>query len=124
MAEILTTIILLLIIAILALLYYLARKEIKELRLMHAELKHDYISKSVKHGQHWEQFMPFTKEFEKIANKEDFSFIGQPIDGIAFCNDSIKFIEFKTGNSQLNSRQKAIKSLVQDKKVSWHELRY
>lgn len=124
MSMSLTIIFLSVIILILLFLYYLTRKELKELRNIHDELKHDYLSKSVKHGQHWEQFAPFSKEFDKIASRENFAFIGQPIDGIAFDQDSVKFIEFKTGNSNLNIRQRMIKNLIENKKVSWHELRF
>jgi predicted Holliday junction resolvase-like endonuclease len=81
-------------------------------------------SQSVKHGKSWEHFVPFTKEFEKIANKENFVFIGQPIDGISFDENEIKFIEIKTGKSRLSEKQRKLKSLIEKKKVKWIELRY
>ena len=99
----------------------------KKLSRMHAELedaKFSYKSMYVKHGKSWEHFVPFMQEFEQVANKDNFVFIGSPIDGIAFDDDAIKFIEIKTGTSQLSKNQKRVKQLVEDKKVSWHELRF
>ncbi len=122
----LTLLTIILIIAVLVLLavYYFARRDITRLKAAYEELQHNFLSKSVKHGQHWEQFAPFTQEFDKIASRENFTFIGQPIDGIAFDIDAIKFIEFKTGNSSLNNRQRMVKQLVKDRKIEWHELRF
>ncbi len=95
-----------------------------ELLETNEQLLHDYKGMAVKHGQSWEQFLPFTKEFESIAHKENFTFIGMPIDGIAFEDDAIKFIEVKTGKSQLSNKQKQVKELIQKKQVEWHELRF
>ena len=87
-------------------------------------LQKDYQSLYIKHGKAWEHFVPFTPNFERIASKENFRFMGSPIDGIAFDDNAIKFIEIKTGKSQLNKKQKKIKQQVKDQKVEWHELRY
>lgn len=81
-------------------------------------------SANVKHGKSWEQFVPFMPEFEKIASKDNFMFLGNPIDGIAFDEDAIKFIEFKTGTSRLSPKQQRIKKQIEEKNVEWHELRY
>jgi predicted Holliday junction resolvase-like endonuclease len=103
--------------------YILIRIVINQNRKIN-ELEFKLRSTSVKHGQNFEQFVPFTKEFEKIANKENFVFIGKPIDGIAFEDDAIKFIEIKTGKSGLNESQRKIKDNVKNKKIEWHELRF
>lgn len=87
-------------------------------------LEFTYRSKNVQHGQHWEQFVPFMDDFAKVAGRENFVFIGQPIDGIAFDDEGIKFIEIKTGKSQLNQKQRKVKEQVENKQVSWVELRY
>ncbi|MBS3142360.1 endonuclease [Candidatus Woesearchaeota archaeon] len=81
-------------------------------------------SANVRHGKSWEQFVPFMPEFEKIASKDNFMFLGNPIDGIAFDEDAIKFIEFKTGTSRLSPKQQRIKKQIEEKNVEWHELRY
>ena len=82
----------------------------------------DYQSLYVKHGKHWENFVPFMKDFP--GSKENFRFIGNPIDGIIFDDDEIKFVEIKTGKSQLNDKQKRVRNLVENKRVGWKELRY
>jgi len=85
---------------------------------------HEFNNKSlvVKHGKHWEQFTPFMNNFP--GNKENFRFLGTPIDGVIFDDDEIKFVEIKTGTSRLSEKQQHIKNLVERKKVSWKELRY
>jgi len=117
-------IILITVILILIFLYLNAKKELEELRLIHDELRFEHKSHLVKHGKAWEDFVPFMPEFEKIANKDNFTFIGMPIDGIAFDDDAIKFIEVKTGESKLNAKQKRVKELIESKKVKWYELRF
>jgi len=107
------------VLALLALYYrwkYLQHKQLFEGR------DFDYRSLYVKHGKHWEQFAPFLKDFP--GNKENFRFIGMPIDGIIFDDDEIKFVEIKTGNGKLSEKQQRVKNLVERKKVSWKELRY
>ena len=49
--------------------------------------------------------------------------MGKPIDYISFGDDEITFIEVKSGNAQLNQRQRQIKQLVQQKAISWKEVR-
>ena len=124
--EILTIIflILLLVVVILIVLYLMTKRELDELKKINEKLRFDYRSKVVKHGKNWENFVPFMPDFEKIANKDNFVFLGMPIDGISFDDDNIKFIEIKTGTSQLNQKQRKIRDMVRDKKVKWHELRY
>lgn len=113
-----------LIILILVVLYLLTRKELSKLKKANEKLQFDYRSKVVKHGKNWENFVPFMPDFEKVANKDNFVFLGMPIDGVAFDEDNIKFIEIKTGDSQLSKKQKNIKKMVEDKKIKWFELRY
>jgi len=79
-------------------------------------------SENVKHGQSFEQFVPFASNFP--FSKSDFKFLGQPIDGIVFGTDKITFIEIKTGTSGLNTKQKEVRDLVEAGKVEWKELRY
>ena len=49
--------------------------------------------------------------------------MGRPIDYISFGDDKITFIEVKSGKSQLSSKQRHIRDLVNDKKVAWKEVR-
>src|SRR3989338_3244401 len=87
---------------------FLIRAIIK-LRQDYKELLHKKKSSDVVHGTSWEQFVPFMKDFP--YSKEDFKFIGKPIDGIVFSDYEIVFLEFKTGQSRLNDTQKNIKKI-------------
>lgn len=78
-------------------------------------------SQSVKYGRLTEQWIPFSEKFPFPS--QNFKFLGQPIDGIAFNEEKIVFCEFKTNTSGLNEKQKKIKQLVESKKVEWLELR-
>ncbi|MFH1127255.1 MAG: Holliday junction resolvase-like protein [archaeon] len=78
-------------------------------------------SQSTRYGQIFEQMVPFSKDFP--FDPKNFRFIGNPIDGIVFEDDKIVFCEIKLNNSTLSPKQKKIKSLVEDKKVYWKEVR-
>lgn len=78
-------------------------------------------SQSVRFGKMSEQFMPFLEGAPFSSN--NFRFLGNPIDGIAFEEDKIIFCEFKTGSAILSEKQKKIKELVKGKKVFWAEYR-
>lgn len=112
------------VIALIIMVIYLSRKQmkLKEVQKELEEYKHLYKSGLVKFGKSFEHFIPFSKEYP--GNREKSVFLGMPIDYISFDEDSIKFIECKTGNSQLNANQKRVKELVENKKVEWHEVRY
>ena len=86
------------------------------------QLNTNYRSMYVKHGKHWEHFVPFMDNFP--GNKENFRFLGTPIDGVIFDNEAITFVEVKTGNSRLSEKQEKVKRLVEEKKFKWKELRY
>ena len=126
MANIYFTITIILALIVLILLYLLlkVKKELDEATKSQEELRHDFRSMNVKHGNAWEKFVPFMPEFEKIANKENAVFLGMPIDLISFDEDFVKFIEVKTGKSKLSEKQEKIKKLIEEKKVKWFELRY
>jgi predicted Holliday junction resolvase-like endonuclease len=56
-------------------------------------------------------------------SKENFRFIGSPIDGVQFEDDQILFVELKTDKSTLNAKQNKIKKLVKEGKVKWFEFK-
>lgn len=112
------------VIVVLLFLLSLLYRRFVMLQEKYTDLEFTYKSTAVKHGQHWEQFVPFMEDFSKVATKENFVFIGMPIDGISFDADAIKFIEIKTGKSSLNKKQQQVKQHVQDKQVQWIELRF
>lgn len=77
----------------------------------------------IKFGKTFEQYAPFTEKFTE-SERNNFYFLGQPIDGVIFDEDSIKIVEIKTGNSNLSPKQEKIKKLVQEGKVSFKEVRF
>ncbi|MEK6903189.1 MAG: Holliday junction resolvase-like protein [Nanoarchaeota archaeon] len=109
--------------ALLMLLFYFYRR-LSLVQGQLAQLQFEHRSQSVKHGQHWEQFVPFMHNFNDVANKDNFTFIGMPIDGICFDDDAVKFIEIKTGKGSLNKRQQQVKDHIAEKRVQWIELKY
>ncbi|MCD6495725.1 MAG: endonuclease [Candidatus Aenigmarchaeota archaeon] len=78
-------------------------------------------SLSVKYGKMSEQFMPFLKTYP--YDEQNFRFIGTPVDGVQFNDDSIVFVEFKTSKSRMSPRQRMIKELIDSKKVRFEEIR-
>jgi len=78
-------------------------------------------------GKNFERIIPIMKDFR--WNLSDSRFLGDPIDLIIFNGlanrdiDSITFIELKSGNSRLSSRQKSIKDAINDNKVTYKEFR-
>ncbi|MBU2100005.1 hypothetical protein KKG83_08045 [Candidatus Micrarchaeota archaeon] len=109
----------LLLLVSLALLYFFFSKY-NELKEELAELSFSKKSQSVKYGKLTEQWIPFSKEFP--FDSASFRFLGNPIDGIAFNENSIVFCEFKSNTSVLSEKQKKIRKLVQEKKIEWLEM--
>ena len=83
-------------------------------------------SGAVQWGKTIEHFVPFTTKFPVPA--EDCTFLGMPIDYVAFSNTrsknrcTVHFIEVKSGNSFLMGKQKNIKKAIQEGRVYWHEI--
>jgi len=86
-----------------------------------SELRFSKQSLSSKYGKMTEQFMPFIKDYP--YDSQNFRFIGTPIDGVQFEPDKIIFVEFKSADSRLTTKQKGIKDLVLKKKVEFREVR-
>jgi predicted Holliday junction resolvase-like endonuclease len=101
------------------LLYFFFSKY-NELKAELNELSFSKKSQSVKYGKLTEQWIPFSKDFP--FDSSSFRFLGNPIDGIAFNENSIVFCEFKSNTSSLSEKQKKIRKLVQEKKVEWLEM--
>ena len=92
-------------------------KKSKNLEIEISKIKSDKISQSTKYGQISEEFFPLEKSYP--YNSKNFKFIGNPIDGIQFNDNEVILIEFKTNKSQMSSKQRHIKSLVENNKVSF-----
>ena len=97
-------------IVVVSLLYHKARKLEKELR-----------SLRVKRGMNLEQLIPLSEEYP--YDPRGFRFLGNPIDGIQFNDDSIVLVEFKSGKSNLSGKQERIKRLVENGKVYFRVFR-
>ncbi|MFL2768224.1 MAG: Holliday junction resolvase-like protein [Dehalococcoidia bacterium] len=106
---------------ILIILIYLIIKYYKNkthnLEISLAKIKSEKISQSTKYGQISEEFFPLEQSYP--YNSQHFKFLGDPIDGIQFNENEIVLIEFKTNKSQLSQKQRNIRDLVKDKKVSF-----
>lgn len=96
----------------------LYKKSVKPWKERAKEIEEKKRSLSSIYGKITEQFAPFMEEYP--FDQKKFRFIGSPIDGIQFEEDSIYFIEFKAAGSVLTEQQKRIKKLVEEKKVGWH----
>jgi predicted Holliday junction resolvase-like endonuclease len=114
-------IILLLLIVVFVLLYKSARSTISELRLQLSDLSARKQSLSTKYGKMSEQFFPFLEQYPYDRN--NFRFIGNPIDGVQFEDNKIIFVEFKAGSSSLSVRQREIRDLINKGKVEFREFR-
>jgi len=114
-------ILLFIVIFIQAVFIWIKNKELAVLEEVHKGLLFAHRSKVVKHGKAFEQLFPYMNSYP--YDPKNFRFLGSPIDGISFENDELVFIEFKTGKSQLNAKQKKIRDLINSKKVKWKEIR-
>ncbi len=93
-------------------------------------IRKDAANRSVRivMGKVTEHLIPFHDAFSRF-NPKDARFIGSPIDLMVFdgAEDkkdeiTIYFIEIKTGNSAMSSRQKKIMEAVKEKRVEWLRL--
>lgn len=78
-------------------------------------------SREVIFGQSAEKVAPFLDSFG--FDPQNSQFLGQPIDYIVFDDDQIVLVEIKTGKARLTKKQKHIKKLVENKKITWKEVR-
>jgi len=95
--------------------------ELKEQQELKAKVTSQKKSSEVRLGHIAETLAPFLDQFE--FEPEECSFLGQPIDYVSFGQDEITFIEVKSGNSQLSSKQRRIRDQVKNGKVKWKEVR-
>ena len=93
-----------------------------------AKVKKDstFRSSAVDWGKTIEHFVPFMTKFPVPA--EDVVFVGMPIDYVGFTSTDSKtdckvhFIEVKSGNSSLSTKQKNIKKAIEEGRVIFHEI--
>ena len=93
-----------------------------------AEARKDAKKRSgaVTWGKAIEHFVPFLGDFPVPV--ESCTFLGMPIDYVAFTDTGSKtkckvhFVEVKSGNAMLLSKQKNIKKAIEEGRVEWHEV--
>ncbi len=91
--------------------------EIALLKEKYDKLINQKKSSEVRLGQIGEHLAPFMSKWP--FDTKNFRFIGSPIDGISFEEDKIVFVEIKTGKSALSSKQRSIRSLVEEGKLEF-----
>jgi len=78
-------------------------------------------SSEVRLGGIAETLAPFLDQFD--FEPEECTFLGKPIDYISFADDQITFIEIKSGNSKLSTKQRYIRDQIKSNLISWKEIR-
>ncbi|MFH2105363.1 MAG: Holliday junction resolvase-like protein [Parcubacteria group bacterium] len=91
------------------------------LRQKYQVLQHSKKSQSSRYGKMTEQFLPFLDDYP--YDPGNFRFLGTPIDGVQFEDDKVVLVEFKTAQSQLSTKQKNVRRLVEEGKVEFEEHR-
>jgi predicted Holliday junction resolvase-like endonuclease len=84
-----------------------------------ATLTSEQQSLATTYGKIPKHISPFMDNYP--YSLQNFRFIENPVDGIQFNDDGILFVAFKTDTSQLTPTQNRIKTLIQNKKISWYE---
>ncbi len=97
---------------VLFLLLRYSRRKLAEKSVSISELDKQKRSQSIRYGKLAEQFMPFLESYP--YDPHDFRFLGTPIDGVQFTEDSIILVEFKAADSQLSKRQRTIKGIIEE----------
>ena len=74
-------------------------------------------SSEVRTGKIAEQISPFLDDYP--LNPRTARFIGDPIDFVHFDEDKVTFVEVKSGKSQLSTKQRRIRDMINDGKVEF-----
>ena len=86
-----------------------------------------FKSQAVTMGKVTEHFIPFLPEFN--YNPQDARFIGSPIDFVVFDGLSegdlrqITFVEVKSGSSTLTKRERWVRNVIQEGKITWKQVK-
>jgi hypothetical protein len=75
--------------------------------------KMDYITAQKEDYREIMKYYPY--------NPDNFRFIGSPVDGIQFEEDSILFVRFKKGNTPCTKEQEHIRTLLENGNIDWFE---
>lgn len=97
------------------------KKELIEEREARKKVLSQKKSGEVRLGHIAEKLAPFLEDF--TYDPANASFLGQPIDYVVFEDEEVVFVEIKSGNARLSPKQKHIKELIENKCVTWKEIR-
>lgn len=99
------------------------REKLNKKELLKSQARKDSLEKSRQtiFGQSAEKIAPFLSAFGYDPQKAQF--LGQPIDYVVFEDDEVVFVEIKTGKASLSTKQRRIRDLIKEKKVTWKEVR-
>ncbi len=94
-----------------------------------AAIREDAVQRSlaVTAGKVHEQLVPFLPEFG--FNPKDARFLGSPVDLVVFDGLAagdvrrVVFLEVKTGDASLTTRERQIRDVIEAREVAWAELR-
>jgi predicted Holliday junction resolvase-like endonuclease len=84
-------------------------------------------SRAITRGQVFEQFAAYFPSFG--FNPKDAQFLGKPVDFVVFDGldegevRRIVFVEIKTGDATLSTRERRIRDAIRRGRVEWRELR-
>lgn len=96
-------------------------EDLEEQKELKSKVTSQKKSSEVRLGHIAETLAPFLDQFE--FEPEECCFLGKPIDYVSFGEEEITFIEVKSGQSQLSTKQRKIRDQVKAGKVSWKEVR-
>ena len=97
--------------------------KVEQMQQDYGKLQHQKKSSEVRTGFLGEALLPLHESFP--VDPKTMRFLGSPIDYISFDyeTDMITFVEVKTGESQLNENQRAVKKMIEAGKVQFKVVR-
>ncbi|MFL2627489.1 MAG: Holliday junction resolvase-like protein [Dehalococcoidia bacterium] len=106
---------------LITLIFIITINQYNKLKSKITNLDSNLRSNAVKQGLTLEQWIPISENYP--WDHRNFRFLGDPIDGIQFEDNKILLVEFKSGNSRMSNKQKAIQQLVENGKVEFIEIK-
>lgn len=96
-------------------------EDLEEQKELKSKVTSQKKSSEVRLGHIAETLAPFLDQFE--FEPEECCFLGKPIDYVSFGEEEITFIEVKSGNSQLSTKQRRIRDQIKEGRINWKEVR-
>lgn len=96
-------------------------EDLEEQKELKSKVTSQKKSSEVRLGHIAETLAPFLDQFE--FEPEECCFLGKPIDYVSFGEEEITFIEVKSGNSQLSTKQRRIRDQIKEGRIDWKEVR-